>query len=98
MILGGCFFLAPPMKVFRDQMDHYYVGKTLSEYRRVYVSAEIQDIQEVRPGVSEYFIEQGKGVYRPGTECRIVLVVENATDKIIAWRYNGNPNNCRIAS
>ena len=98
MLLAGCLYLAPPTKVFRDQMDNYYVGKPLSEYTRVYTSATIEETREVRPGVMEYYFEWGKGLHRPGKECKFIFTVEKNTEKIISWRYNGDPDNCWIAS
>lgn len=98
--LGGCIFIVPPTRAFKEMMD-YYAGnrKPLSEYTRVYAppSAVIQEIREVRPGVMEYFFEWGK-LSRPGKECKFVFVVEKDTEKIIGWRYNGNPDYCWIAS
>lgn len=99
--LTGCIFIVPPTKAFKETMD-YYVGnrKPLSEFTRVYISPPviIEEIREVRPGVMEYFFEEGKGFHSPGKECKFVLVVEKDTEKIIGWRYNGNPDYCWIAS
>jgi hypothetical protein len=97
VILAGCIYLVPPTKAFRETMD-YYVGKPLSEYRRVYTSATIEDTREVRPGAMDYYFEWGKGLHRPGRECKFVFTVEKDTEKIISWRYNGDPDDCWIAS
>lgn len=99
--LTGCIFIVPPTKAFKETMD-YYVGnrKPLSEYTRVYSppTVAIQEIREVRPGVIEYFFEYGIGFHKPGKECKFVFIVEKDTEKIIGWRYNGDPDNCWIAS
>ena len=98
VLLTGCLYIAPPTKVFRDQMDNYYVGRRLSEYTRVYTSATIEEIREVQPGKMEYYFEWGKGLHKPGKECKFVFVIEKDTEKIIGWRYNGDPDNCWISS
>ena len=89
-----------PQERWKSEMDYYVTHSYhLEQHMRTYkVSSIIEDIKEVRPGVLEYYIERGKGIVKPGEECKIVFVVEKATDVIIGWRYYGNPDYCWIAS
>jgi len=97
VLLAGCVYIPAPTEAFKRMMDNH-VGKRLNEYTQVYTSAVIEKIDEVQPGVREFFFVWEESIHWPGKECRFVFTVETDTVRIISWRYNGNPDNCRIAS
>jgi|ERR1035437_168227 hypothetical protein len=85
-----------PQQRWKGDMDYYVSHQYHLEYHmRTYGgTAVIKDTKELRPGVLEYYIEDGRGILKPGEECKIVFVVEKATDVIIGWRYYGEPRYC----
>lgn len=83
------------MKRFADQKDRNVAEReNISVFLRPNLLFVVRGVQEIRPGVMEYFFEP-KYSWSEAVKCKYIYTVAKDTGTIIGWRYNGKPENCQ---
>lgn len=84
------------MQLFVEQTNMTISGKNnINDYINPRAGFAVERVQEVQPGVMEYYLVDKMTLFVPAEKkCRIIVVVEKETGTMTSWRYNGKPEYC----
>lgn len=84
------------MQLFVKHMNATILKKTyIDGYLNPRSGVTLEGVQEVQPGVMEYFFVDKLRLFVPAErKCRFILIVQKETGIVTDWRYNGKPEYC----
>lgn len=88
---------ADAKRLWAEQQDAAIAGrKNIESYLNPRSAVVLIDKKEVKPGIMEYSFEYKRAKWFTSAEekCRFIVVVNDNSDQMIGWRYNGNPEYC----